>query len=144
VTVANPRLLAGAVVTALTGTPGLTVYDGEVDPEPPVMADGTGRVRPYAVVYGSPGQPHPEEFNPLVVVDLDWMVQVTVAGGYQPDTLQAIHSVRSLLEGRVIIVSGIICGPLTQVNDPGSIRRDDDEVPPRFYSPLQFQLLAAG
>jgi hypothetical protein len=144
VTVANPRLLAGAVVVALQGLPGLTVYDGEVDPEPPVMADGTGRVKPYAVVYGSSGTPHPEEFNPLAVVDLDWLVQVTVAGGYQPDTLQAVHGVRGLLEGRLMVLSGITCGPLTQVNDPGPVRRDDDEVPPRYFSPLQFQLLAAS
>jgi hypothetical protein len=144
VTVANPRLLAGAVVTALTGLSGLTVYDGEVDPTPPVMADGTGRVRPYAVVYASSGTPHPEDFNSLTVADLDWMVQVTVAGGYQPDTLQAIHAIRLLLQGQVLVVAGVTCGPLTQVNDPGPIRRDDDTVPPRFYMPLQFQLLAAS
>jgi hypothetical protein len=141
VTVANPRLLAGAVVTALTG---LTVYDGEVDPAPPVMSDGSNRVRPYAVVYGSSGTPHPEDFNPGLLADLDWTVQVTVAGGYQPDTLQAVHAVRLLLQGVQLVVAGVACGPLTQVNDPGPIRRDDDEVPPRFYMPLQYQLLAAS
>jgi hypothetical protein len=144
VTVANPRLLANAVLASLQTLPGVTVYDGEVGTAPPVVADGTGRVKPYAVVYGTPGQPHPEDFNALVAADLDWMVQVTVAGGYQPDTLQAVHAVRLLLQGAVMVVAGVTCGPLMQVNDPGPLRRDDAEVPPRFYSPLQFQLLATS
>jgi hypothetical protein len=142
--IANPRLLTDAVLVLLRTLPDVTVYDGEVDPEPPVIDDGTNRILPYAVVYATPGQPRIEELSLVAPTDLDWTVQVTVAGGYQPDTLQAIHRVRLLLEGRAMTVAGTSCGMLAQVNNPGPITRDDDIQPPRFYSPLAYQLIATS
>lgn len=131
----------------VAGLSGVTVYDGEVDPRPPVIQknghpDQSGRVAPYVVVYPSPGTPSDEADVADTYVDLVWTVQLTLAAGYSADLLNLIDRVDFLVYRWSPTFEGLATGRLRPPPgfDPGPIRRDDARTPPRSWVPLQYVL----
>lgn len=136
----SPLDLHTALVARLQTLPNITLYDGQVPDDVPAEPV-TGRVYPYAVVWGAPG------FTDLTEMDLgdhahgalDWPVQVTVAAGDLTWCLRALAEVRSIVEGaRLIPAAGILH------EEPGNrIETDRSVAPVRFYAPLLFRTKTA-
>lgn len=143
---ADAQKLADIVWDLLDGIAQVNAYDGEfVDAngqpvDPP--KDDDGRVHAYAVFYPSPGWAH----SILLCADLDsldWSFQVTCTGGDRARALRCIQRVRDALSDTWITDPD--SGQELQINEagnPGSLRRDDNVSPARFYLPLQFTLNA--
>lgn len=134
--------VADQVLALLKTLTNVNVYDGEVaDDEgnrvaPP--SDLDGRVHAYAVLYASPGR------ELALILDgtgdtLDATFQVTCVGGDRTRALGCVEAVRSVLTGAWILDGTAM---LTEVVDPGALRRDDDVSPPRFWAPLLFTVSA--
>lgn len=135
----------------------LTVYPGEVDPAPPTLVtagqpDPSGRVAPYAVVWGATGRPDP---NPNLGAtsggtartgDSILSGQITFAAGYLNDLLAVLDEVIPLLQLWVPTIDGLECGPLRQQPgfDAGPPRLDERVRPPRWMSPWMWRLHVAS
>lgn len=140
------RALTGAVAARLdpAALKLSRLYRGEVT-DPAVLDDGSGRVKPYAVVWPSPGTPSLDADDAAdTITSLDWLVQVTVAAGRQEDALAAVDRVDVRLLGWAPVIDGIACSRLRPPTgyDPGSMRLDVDKNPPRHYLPLLYRLTA--
>lgn len=163
---------AGAVVSAQTArlpvmnaiaerlvlVPGLTVYRGEVvnadgTTTPPVLVtddqpDPSGRVAPYAVVWGPGGRPdlnsnlESSSGGPGRTGDNLLNGQITFAAGYATDVIALLDDAIPLLQLWTPTIAGIECGHLRQ--QPGFVpptpRPDRDARPPRFMTPWLWEL----
>ncbi len=133
----NPADLHAAVIARLRATvPALTVYDANVPSAPP--ADAAGRVKPYAVVWGTAGWT-PEEARTLdgdAHGALTWPEPVTVAAGDPSWCLAAAHAVRGALDGYPLADAGI----LRELEGTPAMRRDPDTTEPRWFVPFTFRV----
>lgn len=136
--------LADPVWAMIDAVAGVNTYDAEIVDEngnkiePPV--DNDGRVHAYAVYYPSPGWAH--ALLACGGVDsLDWTFQVTCVGGDRVRALWCIGKIRAALSGKTVPIGGQQL-LIHETGNPGSIRRDDDVSPSRFYAPLQFAVNA--
>lgn len=143
-TAVNVSDLADPVWALLDAVTGVNTYDGElVDAngnkvKPP--ADSDGRVHAYAVYYPGAGLAH------AVLAcggtdSLDWTFQVTCAGASRVQALWCVDKVRAALSGVTITVRGQAL-TIHETTDTGTVRRDDDVSPSRFYVPLLFAVNA--
>lgn len=114
------------------------IYLGE--PVGKVAADGDGYASKYLAVFPSPGTPSLEQDMARTGIDLDWLVQITCAGGWVEDVLEEIADVHAALYRWEPTVPGLSCGPLEPPPgfDPGSVRYDRDVVPHRPFIALQY------
>lgn len=136
-----PRLsLHDQTLTLLRTLGGVSVYDGEVGSRPPVIPDRTGRVRPYVVLYAGTGRRSGDDDLADVVSDAEPTFQTTAVAGYPPDLLYLFDRLVPLLERWAPDLASAVCSSPRLVTDPGSVRRDDDTTPPRFYLPLLWRL----
>jgi len=128
------RLLAGNV----TGSR-LDVFVGE----PEAAIDSDGLAHPYVAVYPSPGA---TDRAPLASTStgLLWSFQTTCAGGDVTRALRAVARTRAQLDGHRLVVAGLVVGVLHEREffDPGALRPDRDVQPPRWWAPLQWDVLA--
>lgn len=132
-------------ISAMTGLPGVTT-----PADPPTKADGSGRVRPYFVIYPGVGREGDEDRLDDVVHDLDWPVQITAAAGDANDLLALVDRI----DGRFHRWSpGFLDSPTGGRVATGPLRLPDGYVPPvltervdgqpdRVYAPLQYRLTA--
>jgi hypothetical protein len=129
-------VLRAAVLTALTGVTSITVYDGDVDDQPP--ADSQGRVYPYVVLWPEIGF-IPAEHQPLASAStgLIWDARVTVAAGTPAWLNGAAPLVRATLAG---LRPAPGAAPLVEEPTTGA-DVDRDTAPPRWYAPMLFRTL---
>lgn len=150
---AVPRRILVAALEARATIPNVTTYVrkvglvlGEDDPVPPptISADDL-RVRPYLVIYPSPGGPGSDERLGGDIVDLATTFQLTCATGDESAIDPFVDIVTDLFdEWRPVLPApyeNVILGRCRLLNDPGPARRDDDESPSRFWTPLIYGLL---
>lgn len=142
-----------AIADRLEDVPGLTVYRGEITDVPPILVtdgepDESGRVAPYAVVWGPVGRP---DANPNLAAtiggprrlgDILLTGQITFAAGYVTDILALLDDAIPLLQLWTPVIPGLKCGRLRQQPgfDPRTPRPDGDVRPPRFMTPWLWQL----
>ncbi len=123
-----------AVKAVLEAIPNLTVYDGEVDPSPPMGQDK--RALPYAVLWMGSGLPYAVNFcRDFSHLDLRW--QVTVAGGDQQRVMLARDWVCAAFVGTRLTVEGRASG-LVRLIEQRQVDVDRDVRPFRFFVPLPF------
>lgn len=131
-------------ISAMTGLPGV-ITPGD----PPTKDDGSGRVRPYFVIYPGAGGPGDENALDDVVHDLQWPLQITAAAGDTNDLLALIDRIDDRFHRWS---PGFLDGPSGRVAT-GPLRLPDGYVPPvlteridgqpdRVYAPLQYRITA--
>jgi hypothetical protein len=129
--------LADPVWTLIDNVTNVDAFDAE-DPAP--TFDGDGRVHAYAVYYPSPGWAH-ALLGCGGTDSLDWTFQVTCVGGDRTRALWCVSKIRAALTGQRVSIGGQLL-TIQEIGNPGPIRRDDNETPPRFYAPLTFAVYA--
>lgn len=126
--------------------PEVTVYDGEVPDDVPVLADEGGRVAPYVVLYAAAAY-DTDAGRDLADTNADatWSASLTVAAGYRQDAEETRDRVHAWLRRWAPAASGDLDGlslgalrpPLGF--QPTRIRSDDDVQPPRFFGVLEYR-----
>jgi len=132
----NPETLYAAVVARLKAqVPTVDVHEAQVPDAP--TADGSGRVLPYAVVWGSAGWTADQARSITLDADgaLTWPCPITVAAGDPIWCLRAAHAVRTALDG--FRIDGDVL--YEQAGTP-PMTRDADPTPPRWYVPFTFRI----
>lgn len=134
--------LHAATLALLETIPGITVYDGDVPDKPPAF--NNGKVKPYAVLWPTPGSFPEAEAGTLCDTDsgeLRWGCRVTVASGDTNWTLEAAEDVRQKLSrARPLPASGLLREP--EGYEP-TIQKDPDVKPVRWFTPLIFYTMSA-
>ena len=146
--------LADATWALLSAIAGVNAFDGQVaipayDPNNPATAvywdrdtnSGVVDVHAYCVFYPGAGLAHGITLDQAPDL-LDWTFQVTCVGGDRVRALWCIGKVRAALTGTWLSVAGRQL-EIREVADTGSLKRDDDETPPRFWLPLMYGVFAA-
>lgn len=136
----SPVDLHTDALAALKTIPHIVTYDGDVADNPP--ADDRDYVLPYLVLWPSPGHHPAEARSPGCVYgpELDWLMQVTAAGGTITRALQAAHLARQKLAGLLV---GNGAGQLLEEQFDIPMQIDRDVTPPRYFVPLFFRTLTA-
>lgn len=137
------RRLSGAVWALLDGDANLVAYDGVVT-APPVDEQGNLESG-YAAFY--PGGGDPRRSNLAVVPgQLLWTFQVSAVGQDRDQVGWVIDTVRGLLDGKSLDVSGTKVGRMQPPfgYQPPPPRPEFQAQPPRLSVPLQYQLLAVS
>lgn len=137
------RQLADAVQALLDAHATLTVYGSVVDPPPPV--DVNGVTMGYAVFHPFAGDATPSSIA-LQPGRLLWEFQVSCAGGNRDYCLWVVDTVRSLLDGKTITLSGVAVGLMVP---PLGYQPPPPQVSPlesgqRLQVPLLYQVLTAA
>jgi hypothetical protein len=117
---------------------GIDVYDAEVPASPPTDPDG--RVRAYAVLFDTPGTAMASSMDATQTCILG-NVQINCYGGDPTRALACVDAVRTALVGYVT-VGGLSRHIRAREEDLGMLVDPDAAWPPRYYAPLEFQLLA--
>lgn len=117
---------------------------GTIPADPPAKSLQDLRVKPYYVLYPSPGTPGGDEDLGATTDALDWIFQITVAGGDIDDVLALTDRIHGALHRWTPTVTGVLCGPIgvPAGYNPGPVLLDRDVTPPRHFTPLQFHLHA--
>lgn len=124
-----------AVLRAIDPT-NLTVYDGEVIPEP--KKDNDERVHPYAVLYSDGGRPHATGLCGTSDAH-EWSFVVVCVGGDQNRCLWAVDKVRAALIDLELTVAGRSMHRVREEVEAPRVRRDDTVRPALSYVPLMFR-----
>lgn len=134
------KALADAVMARLGTVTNVVVYQGEAV-NVPVMSASDSHVKPYVVLYASPGTPTIEQDVADTAVDLDWLFQITCAAGYPDDLHALVTRVDAALYRWTPTITGVVCGPCKPPPgfDPGPMGLDRDVTPHRPYMPLQYR-----
>lgn len=137
----SARELHQAALTLLRTT-SVTTYDGQVPDDVPINA--AGQVKPYAVLWPSPGSFPSYEASPLSEQDageLAWTCRVTVAAGDPWWVLDAAAGIRSLLSrARLVPRAGLLKEPEGYMPQ---VQKDPDSKPVRWFVPLVFDTMSA-
>lgn len=146
------RVITDQLVTRLrTLEPKVTVYRDRASERPPVLADalGTpdsmGRIAPYVVVYPGAGSPEPGDADlGDGHVDLLYTCQLTLAAASGEDLDHLLDVVTPLVYRWHPTLTGVNTSGFRPPPgyDPGAHRRDDQVEPPRYWTPMQLQLVA--
>lgn len=134
--------LADPVWALIDAVSNVNTYDGEIvdangTPVPPPH-DSDGRVHAYAIYYPGAGLAYSRTLDAAPDC-LDWTFQVTCVAGDRVRALWCIDKIRTALAGKWVTVNGQQL-QIRQDGDSGSIRRDDNVSPSRFYLPVLFAL----
>lgn len=144
-TVSNATGYVGQI-GAKNGLPGVTSTPND----PPVKVPGTDlRVKPYFILEPGVGRPLPGEesaggpVDTFRDVDAPWTVRA--AAGDVNDLLALVDRIDATLRGWTPDpgVAGVVAGPLAP--QPGyqpPLLVDNEISPPRFFTPLQYRLIA--
>lgn len=127
---------------ALLRTTTVPAYDGTVPDD--VLVNVAGKVKPYAVLWGSPGSFPSYEGAPLSEDDageLSWTCRVTVAAGDPVWVLEAAVGIRALLSrARLLPRAGVLKEPEGYAPQ---VQKDPDSKPVRWFLPLVFDTMSA-
>lgn len=132
--------LVTAVETRANTISNVEVYESKVPDTVPTISADDLRVRPYIVHYPAAGQPGIEEDLEGRDIDLAWTFQLTCVAGRRDDALALIDAVTAKFQMWWPDLEGLTFSRCRQLNDPGPIRRDDAEFPPRYWLPLVYGL----
>lgn len=139
------RVLVEAYLARAAEIANVTVYLRQVATEPPTIGPDDLRVKPYVVLYPSPGVPGPDERLGGDRVGLADTLQITCAAGEEKALDLLVDAVSAKYEEwRPVLPSPyeqLQLGRCRQLNDPGPTRRDDEERPARFWTPLVYGLV---
>jgi hypothetical protein len=123
---------------------GVTIYRGEIPTDPPAIPDDpSGRVAPYVVIFGSAGSPDIDPDLGDENDDLLWTAHLICSAGWEADAQQLIDRIHShIYRWSPTTTGGVSFGRLRPPPgyDPGPVRCNETVKPPRFWSPLQYQL----
>lgn len=155
----SSRRLAEAVKTRLTPLTSVTVYTSDIPTKPPTLADGSGRVKPYAILNPTPGQPSAAgEDLADTHLDHDGFLALTVVAGWLNDCLDATDRIHHRLFRWAPAWDDVIdedalaeYGTSTPLLSTSGLRppigwqatpvlRETDATPPRFSTGLQYRL----
>lgn len=148
-TVIRRKTLGDLFETQLGTVAGVTVFRGEVPAKPPLIQtagqdDPSGRIAPYVAFFPSAGRAGIDDEFDLANVheDLVWTVQLLCAAGYAADLDALIDRVWAAIFRWTPVSDGLAFGAMEPPPgyDPGPMRRNDNVTPPRFWTPMQFQL----
>jgi hypothetical protein len=130
------KALSDAVKARAATITNCVVYLGE----PTNVPNTSGFTVPHIALYPGTGTPSVEQDIADTAVDLDWLLQITVAGGYVDDVLALATRVDAAFYRWTPTVTGLVCGPLKPPAgyDPGPVRFDRDVTPHRPFLPLQY------
>ena len=135
---ATASSLHAVVWARLNAISAIDVYDDEPPATP--ATDPDGRVRKYAVLYGTSGNLYSTRLDGEQHCLLA-NYQVTCVGGDHARTLECVDAVRAGLVGAVT-VDGATRVIRAREEEAGPVRYDAGVWPPRHYVPLEFQLFA--
>jgi hypothetical protein len=135
----EPVDLHTQLFTLLNTLTDVTVYDGEIDTDPP--KDTAGRVKPYVVLFSGSGDASHRARLVQAQKELAWRPTVTCAAGYQAHLLHLVSRVRQLLIGAVFEVDGVSMQPLKAETGPDAAPIDKPP-PARWFQPLPFSTVA--
>lgn len=141
------KLITDAVIVRAQTLANVTVYRVEVNTEPPkIPNDPEGRVARYITI-----QPLLRGLGPNpdlgdTAVDLTYGFQATCVAGYAADCEYLVDQVDALLYRWIPAVAGLVFGAFRPPAgyQPGPVRQDNDVRPPRFWVPLQYQIVATA
>jgi hypothetical protein len=141
VTTIDRAALTAAAKARLDTVPGATKWLGEPHLPLPLLPNSEGRVKPYAILWPSAGTPGPEDDLGDTVVDLDWLIQITCAGGLIADVQALVTRVDEAFYRWTPALEGLTCGPFKPPSgyDPGPVRMDVTITPNRPFLPLQYR-----
>jgi len=144
------RVIENKVDARLKEISNLTVYLRRVghvvgspnDVEPPTVNSADLRVRPYVVQHPSAGRPGNRNRLSGRRNGLIWTTQLTCVVGDESALAPLVELVASKMESwRPVFASPydtVTVRPFLQINEPGPSMRDEDERPPRYWTPLIF------
>lgn len=146
--VVNVGPITAAIAQRLENVPQTTGYlgqvgrtlDGRLNVDPPSKGPRDPRVRPYFVLYPSPGAPGQQPALCGDDPDLDWSGQITAVAGDVHDLDWLVDRLRLVLVGWIPQVPGVVVGPVRTPRgySPGPYRVDEQAQPPRLWVPLLF------
>lgn len=138
----SPAFLFAQARTGITQVAGLwpgNVFDTQVPTTLP--KDASGAIRPYVVMFASPGMDLPEERSLTMLADLDvidFTFQTTCVGPTAAHARDVAHAVRLALTNLPIGAGFVKPDPFgIRVDNPLA---DNQVVPARFYMPLMWRL----
>jgi hypothetical protein len=138
----SPALLFAQARTGITQVAGLwpgNVFDTQVPTTLP--KDASGAIRPYVVMFASPGMDLPEERDAtgLAGMDvIDFTFQTSCVGPTAAHARDVAHAVRLALTNLPIGAGFVKPDPFgIRVDNPLA---DNQVVPARFYMPLMWRL----
>jgi hypothetical protein len=143
--VPDPRqkLITDAVVARANTLTNLVVFRGEVDRQLPTLTN-SDRVNRYAVIhpFGRTGGPDPNLGD--ATGDLTYGFQINCVAGFEADCEFLVDQVDALFNRWIPTVVGLVFGAFRPPPgyQPGAIRPNDNVKPPRFWLPLQYQIVA--
>ncbi|HEX8489317.1 MAG TPA: hypothetical protein VF642_12285 [Propionibacteriaceae bacterium] len=134
-------VLTAAAKARLDTVTGATKSVGEPRGPLPLIPGSDGRVKPYAILWPGAGTPGPELDLGDTVVDLDWLIQITCAGGFVEDVQALVTRVDAAFYRWTPVIEGLSCGPFRPPAgyDPGPVRLDISISPNRPFLPLQYR-----
>lgn len=133
--------LTSEAMTQLHTVTNASVWLGEPNLPLPLVPGSDGRVKPYVILWPSPGTPADERDVADTAVDLDWTIQLTCAAGTLDDLQGLVSRVDAAFYRWQPVIDGLVCGPFKPPPgfDPGPARLDRDFTPHRPYVPLQYR-----
>lgn len=139
------RLITEATKARLIAVTGRDVYVGEVPEKVRVIEnDPTGRVVPYVFFVPTGGTPHPDVDLGDANTDLVYTAHITAVAAYVADLDNLIDVIHAGMYRWAPVLAGVSMGSFRPPEgyDPGPHRKENDVSPPRFSSPLIYQLAA--
>ncbi|VXC44129.1 hypothetical protein [Nocardioides sp. AX2bis] len=137
-------VVAKALMARLDGITWATAHLGAIDTAKARPVDADGRVSPYVVLY--PGLGRVRDAEDTVTgsssADLALLFQLTCVAGVADALLDLFDAVHDQVHLWSPGIAGIGGGRFRTPPgyDPGPMRRNDQANPPRFWSPMQYQL----
>lgn len=111
------------------------------DVPPPTVSDTDRRVKPYVVVYPSPGVAGPDRRLGTLQHGRVFAAQTTLVAGDETALDILVRHVESALHDWRPQLGRADVGRVRPAGfDPGVSLRDDDVTPPRFWVPLQWRI----
>ena len=137
------KLITDAVVARAGTLTNLQVFRGEVD-KPLATLPNSDRVGRYVVIYPLGGTEGPDPNLADAAGDLTYSFQATCGAGFATDAEFLFDQVYTLFNRWAPTVTGLVFGVFRPPPgyQAGAVRRVDQMLPPRFWLPIQFQIVA--
>ena len=141
---AVPRRVLVEVLFARLELPNVSHFLRQIDEELPTIGENDLRVKPYTVLYPSAGAGGYDQRLGGDLVGLSTSFQITCGAGEEKAVDLLVDAVTGRFdEWRPTLPDPYDDHPIGRcrlLNDPGPARRDDDESPARFWTPLVYGL----
>lgn len=135
------KTLADLAELELKAIANTSYYRAEIPTTPPTISPADLRVKPYTVLWPSPGAPGDERAqDDAPLVDLQWRFIVSCVAG-DPATIDVlVDHVFGRFHGWRPVLPGLSVGTCAQDFDPGPPQADRSSMPARFYLQMPFLL----